>query len=47
MEMKTSLVPRQRAVASSHRKPKSSEEYRKRLLNTNPSEFEVENSKVS
>lgn len=42
MEMKISLVPRQIAVASSHKKPKSSEEYRKRLLSTNPAEFEVE-----
>lgn len=47
MEMKTSLVPRQIAVASNLRKPKSSEEYRKRLLSTNPAEFEVENSEVS
>lgn len=47
MEMKISLVPRQIAVASSHKKPKSSEEYRKRLLSTNPAEFEVENTEVS
>lgn len=47
MEMKISLVPRQIPVVPSHKKPKSSEEYGKRLLSTNPAEFEIENTEVS